>query len=156
MQKSKTGLQPEKIHLIKYQLVSGKLENRPDVFELSSEEVKVGTDFNMGFDLENRIVKSDIRVSYIATGTDEQPVSAEYHFSFYFKTENLDKLIEVKEDKEITVDIGLGNAIASITYSTTRGLLMARLQGTVFENYFLPVINPNDLLQPDSAAKNEE
>ncbi len=156
MAKKSSGLQPEKIHLIKYQLVSGKLENRSGVFKLESEGVKIGTDFNMAFDLENRIVKSDIKVRYSAAGDDGQPVSADYHFSFFFKTENLDSLIAVKDENEITVDTGLGNAIASITYSTTRGLLMARLQGTIFENYFLPVINPNDLLQTDTSSNNKE
>ena len=54
-----------------------------------------------------------------------------------------------KADKNdsIELDPGLGNALSSITYSTARGVLLTRLQGTALQNFVLPVINPNKLLQ---------
>jgi hypothetical protein len=44
----------------------------------------------------------------------------------------------------------LGNALASITYSTSRGILMTRFQGTALSDFILPVINPNNLLEKGS------
>jgi hypothetical protein len=41
---------------------------------------------------------------------------------------------------------GLGNALASITYSTTRGILMTGFQGTALCNFILPVKDPDELL----------
>ena len=56
------------------------------------------------------------------------------------------KMIYLKEE-EITIDANLGNALASISYATSRGILMTRFQGTALEDFILPVIDPNDLLE---------
>jgi len=40
----------------------------------------------------------------------------------------------------------LANAIASISYSTARGIIVSRFQGTALCDFILPVISPNDLL----------
>ncbi|MNY64312.1 hypothetical protein D3C86_2014030 [compost metagenome] len=50
-------------------------------------------------------------------------------------------------DETITIHPALGNALASITYSTSRGILMTRFQGTVLSDFILPVIDPNSLLE---------
>jgi hypothetical protein len=44
------------------------------------------------------------------------------------------------------LDPDLGNALSAITYSTARGILLTRLQGTAFQDFILPIINPNNLL----------
>ncbi|GAO27720.1 hypothetical protein JCM15548_14569 [Geofilum rubicundum JCM 15548] len=40
----------------------------------------------------------------------------------------------------------LGNALSSVTYSTSRGILLTKMQGTALQNFVLPIINPNKLL----------
>ena len=61
--------------------------------------------------------------------------------------DNIEEQKTKEKDEIITVHPALGNALASITYSTSRGILMTRFQGTVLSDFILPVINPNDLLE---------
>ncbi len=69
-----------------------------------------------------------------------------FELNFVYHIENLSELVEQK-DQQVTIDAGLSNALASITYSTTRGILMTRFQGTSLANFILPVIDPNRLAQ---------
>ncbi len=70
-----------------------------------------------------------------------------FHFVYVFHVENLQELAIPDENKGISLNGGLGNALASITYSTSRGILLTRLKGTGLENFILPVIDPNSLLK---------
>jgi hypothetical protein len=67
--------------------------------------------------------------------------------------ENMEELLEADEKNKISYDAALGNAIASIVYSTSRGILMSRFQGTVFADFILPVIDPNQLLDMKQLRK---
>ena len=69
-----------------------------------------------------------------------------FHLVFVYRVENLEEL--AKPDKNNLLDLypALGNALSSITYSTSRGILLSRLQGTALQNFVLPIINPNKLL----------
>lgn len=77
--------------------------------------------------------------------TDVKEATGSFHLVFIFKVENLDELIQ-QTKSTIKLDPDFGNALAAITYSTSRGILLTRLQGTAFQNFILPVINPNKLL----------
>jgi hypothetical protein len=54
--------------------------------------------------------------------------------------------IETKP-KHLEIHSGLANAIASISYSTARGIILSRFQGTALREFILPVIDPNSLLK---------
>ena len=60
--------------------------------------------------------------------------------------ENLEELASSKKNKRLHLNPALTNAISSVTYSTSRGILLTRLQGTALQNFVLPIINPNNLL----------
>ncbi len=66
---------------------------------------------------------------------------------FQFDIENRAELIEKSADGSVHVSKALGNAVASITYSTARGVLWARYQVTSFSGFLLPIIDPNLLLE---------
>jgi hypothetical protein len=65
---------------------------------------------------------------------------------FIYQTENLKDLAKPDDNNLIKLDPGLANALSSVTYSTSRGILLTRLQGTALQNFVLPIINPNKLL----------
>ena len=68
-----------------------------------------------------------------------------YHFVFLFHVEDLREHTLVGDDKSVDWNPFLANAIASITYSTSRGILISRFQGTVMKDFILPVVDPNSL-----------
>ena len=76
----------------------------------------------------------------------EEAIGA-FSFVFVFHVDNIEELTKLEEDNTVTISPALGNALAAITYSTSRGILMTRFQGTALNNFILPVINPNKLIE---------
>ena len=146
-----SGYSAEKILFRDYKILNGTI-NTPDDFKYDSiEGFKQSLDFSNGFNIEKKLARADLIVKLITVSNTEQNESdATYHFVFVFEITNLDEMITKKEDGTIQVDKLIGNALASIAYGTTRGILITRLSGTPFQNFILPVIDPNQLLDSKS------
>ena len=137
-----------KIHLVRIEILKCNIDTP---FEISVERIKgyeFKMDFDLGFNLEDKLIKADFKLSIVSKSdtTNFEEATGEFLFTFIFNVENLNELASVNKKKHITLDGKLGNAIASITYSTTRGILFTRLKGTSLEGFILPIIDPNELL----------
>ena len=145
-------LQPEKIEIVDFKIIKGQI-NSP--FDFENEKVAGHTfnvDFELGFNLEDKLVKADFSV-HVETKSNEDTIEeavGNFSFVYVFYVDNIEELTALEKDETITIHPALGNALASITYSTSRGILMTRFQGTVLSDFILPVINPNDLLEKGS------
>ncbi len=145
------GLIPDKINILDIKIIKGEIESpfEFDISKVSGHEFNV--DLQPSFNVEKKIVKADFKIS-IETVTDEEyapKASGYFHFVFMFHIENMEDLVEFEKDgsSEISIRAALGNALASITYSTVRGILITRFQGTSLASFILPVTDPNDLLK---------
>lgn len=147
MSKKEGILQPEKIHIVDFKLTKGLVMSPGDLDETTIAHFGFDVNLTTGFNLEERQIKADLEITVVAIGKDDEAleVGGEFHFSFYFFVENLDELV-TDSGKSKVVSRNLGNAIASITYSTSRGIVMTRFQGTALRGFILPVIDPNTLL----------
>ncbi|MET7000269.1 hypothetical protein [Chitinophaga defluvii] len=75
-------------------------------------------------------------------------VTADYTLEFIFEVSNLLEFIMLDDVKQtIKVDNQLGVTIASIAYSTARGVIFDKTQGTPLDGVILPVINPLNLIK---------
>lgn len=148
-------LQPEKIHILETQIIKCNLECP---FNFSADSVtsyNSNVGFDMGFNLEDSLIKADLILNVTTvsgsekneSGEEKEEAKGEFEFVFIFKVENLNEMVSNDDKNKIMVNGTLGNAIASITYSTARGILICRLEGTGLKNFFLPVIDPNELLK---------
>lgn len=142
-------LQPKKIEIVDFKIIKGQI-NSP--FNFNEENVaghNFNVDFELGFNLEDKLIKADFSVNVETKSDDENIEEAIGNFSFVYiyYVDNIDELTTLEMDETITIHPALGNALASITYSTSRGILMTRFQGTVLSDFILPVIDPNSLLE---------
>jgi hypothetical protein len=147
-------LKPELIHLLEFRLIKGKIDS-PFEFKMSNiENYNLNVEFEMGFNHAEKLVRSDfsVNVTTISKEKSAEEATANYQFAFIFNVENLDELV-VNDETGMKVNSNLGNAIASITYSTSRGILLSRFMGTVMQDFMLPVINPNELLNKKEQKK---
>lgn len=151
-------IQPEKIHLQEFRLVNGQINSPYDfqITNIKSFDFKV--DFKTGFNFSENLVKADfdVRVSTVSHEAVAVEAVGIYHFVFIFQVEDLGDHAKLMEDGGVDMNPYLANAIASITYSTSRGILLSRFQGTVMKDFLLPVIDPNTLFQksmPQPALK---
>jgi hypothetical protein len=145
-------LQPEKIEIVDFKITKGQI-NSP--FDFETEKVEGHTfnvDFELGFNLVDKLVKADfsVNVETKSNAEDTEEAIGTFSFVFVFYVDNIEELTTLEKDQTVTLHAALGNALASITYSTSRGILMTRFQGTALSDFILPVINPNNLLEKAS------
>ncbi len=140
-------LNPERIEILGFQILNASI-NRPEDFDSELiESFEYETNLELAFNLDEDLIKSTLNVDVQSQSQREQiEAHTFYQLVFIFRYPSLNELIHLGLDGELGADMSLGNAISSISYSTSRGILMARFQGTAFSDFILPVVNPNDLM----------
>lgn len=142
-------LQPEKIEIVDFKIIKGQI-NSPFDFDITNVNGHhFDVHFELGFNVPDKLIKADFSVNVETKSSKEDTEEAIGAFSFVyvFHVDNIEELTKLEADNTVTVSPALGNALASITYSTTRGILMTRFQGTALSGFILPVINPNKLIE---------
>lgn len=140
-------INPQLIQIREFKLINGQIDS-PFEFQIQNiESFDYNVNLNTGFNFDEKLIKAEISVN-VSTISKEKVVEARgsYKFVFVYHFENLSEHAKPGEDGKIDLNPYLGNAIASITYSTSRGILLSRFQGTVMRDFMLPVIDPNALL----------
>ncbi len=143
-----TLFSPERLDLIDYKIIKGQVDTPEDFDAGKIKQYHLENSLELGFNLDKKLVKADfsIEIRTGSNGGNKQEATSIFHLVYIFKVDNLDELAVTEKNRTIKLDPHLGNALSSITYSTSRGVLLTRLQGTAFNNFILPVINPNKLL----------
>lgn len=145
----KNVFDPERIALIDFKMIKGQVDT-PENFDISKViGHELDNSLQLSFNLDDRLAKADFTVSMKtdSKGENETEATGNFHLIFIFRIENLEELVTHEKNNRLNLNPVLANALSSITYSTSRGILLTRLQGTALQNFVLPVINPNKLLQ---------
>lgn len=142
--------QPEKLSMVDYKLIQGHIEAPEDFVNQPEQNYYVESNLDFGFNLGEKLIKADFTVDIKTEGggKNNEEATGNFHFAFFYKVDNLEELA-ILEGNTIDVNPALANALGSITYSTSRGILLTRLQGTVLQKFILPVIDPNTLFNKD-------
>ena len=151
----KQTLIPEKIHFNGFRIIRGEINSEIDFDDEAVKGHQVKTNFDLAFSLDGSMVKAEIDFKInTESEIDQEEASAFFSFVFFYQVENLSDLVKIIDKTEqLEVDNGLANALASMTYSTSRGVLLTRLQGTALGTFILPVIDPNELLNGKEKKK---
>lgn len=138
---------PERISIAEFLMLKDQVDI-PEVFNPqkvkdylidNSLELSVNTDFNL--------LRADlfVEVKTDSKGQNSSEASGSFHLAFLYYIEKLKELVNFSSDHTTEINPWLAQTISSITYSTARGILMARLRGTALQWFILPVIDPNKL-----------
>lgn len=143
---------PGKLSIVEFKFIKGQVDT-PEEFEI--ELIKghlLENSLQLSFNLKEKLVKSDfiIEIKTDSKGINVKEATGNFHLVFIFNVENLNELTALDKKNKIRLNPELGNALSSITYSTSRGILLTKLQGTAFHGFILPIINPNKLLDTNS------
>lgn len=111
-----------------------------------SGEIKLQVNFRFGADKNKRIVAVFANFTFECSQKPFLVVEAGCHFSI--KPESWDKMLNEAQNT-LVVPMGLVQHLAMLTVGTSRGILHAKTENTVFNKFFLPTINVADLLVSD-------
>lgn len=139
---------PDKLSIIEFKILKEQV-NVPEEFQVNRVEgFQLENSLVLGFNLGENMVKSEFTIGIKTDSKGGNAIESEgsYHFVFIYKVENLNDFAKLNDNDLIDLHPILGNALSSITYSTSRGILFTCLQGTALQNFILPIIDPNKLL----------
>ncbi|AWM14617.1 MAG: hypothetical protein CMP76_15300 [Flavobacterium sp.] len=144
-------LQPEKIEIVDFKIIKGQIHSPFDFEEEKVQGHNFNVNFELGFNIPDKLIKADFSVNVETKSEkenegDEEAIGS-FSFVYVYYIDNIEELTKLEEDNTVTISPALGNALAAITYSTSRGILMTRFQGTALSNFILPIINPNKLIE---------
>jgi hypothetical protein len=155
-------IEPDKIHIVSIKTLSGSI-NTETAAEIKTDSVKAHKfNFNLdtGFSVKEKMIglKLKIDINGVNAKNEEVGINASYTHEIIFKVENLDDFIVLNDNKEPEIHWLLGSTIVSIAYSTLRGLIYSRTQGTPLNAVILPVVDPRKIagLPIDKKEKNED
>lgn len=139
---------PQKATIIEFKMVKGQVDTPEDFDQSKVEGRYLENGLQFGFNLEDKLVKADftIEIRTESRGANSEESIGNFHLVFIYHIANLEELAKPDKDGLIELDPILGNTLASVTYSTARGVLLTKLQGTALHDFILPIINPNELL----------
>jgi hypothetical protein len=144
---SERKLVPDKIEILNFRIVKGNIESPWDYDTNVEFSYSSNVNIDMGFNIEQKLARTNIKISIETDDNKDNTEEAKafFEFLFFFQIENLEDLIDgpSEDDHSVATHNDLQNALVSITYSTARGVLMSRLQGTIFDNFILPIVDPN-------------
>lgn len=142
---------PEKIHLLNIKTISGNIDGATDADINAVAGHQFNFELRTGLNPDDNIIGLQLTVSIEARDRSDKPlnVKGSYTHEIVFKVENLIDFLDkvVIEDKpKYNIDGGLGSTLVSIAYSTIRGIIFTRTQGTSLGAVILPVVDPRKLM----------
>jgi hypothetical protein len=156
MKKEFPKIDPDKIRIESIKTIRGNIE-APLGVELTDDCVStISFDSQSGISLEEKIVHFVLTVNIQAhdAAENELPIKASYTHQFVFYVENLDEFVTTADG--VQLDFLLGAALAGIALSSVRGIILTRTQGTPFDGFILPVIDPKKLISAQRVKSQEE
>lgn len=147
---TKMTVQAENIHLQYIKVVSGAINANPDLDVTQIKAFDISFETESGTNLEANITRIIFKVELTGIDQNNKPldINAQYAIDFAFQIDDLTNYLVFKNEKtgETTLDGNLGTTLMAIVYSTTRGIVLTRTQGTILDGVILPILNPANLL----------
>ena len=145
----KSKYNPEKLSIVDFKCLKGQVDAPEDFILEKISSYNVENSLALAVNMTDKRIKVDFTITIISVsnGANKHEASGSFHLIFIYHLENLDEMAEPADGNIIRLDPVLTTNLASVSYSTSRGILLTRLQGTALQNFILPVINPVSLLQ---------
>lgn len=143
-----------KLRVLKVDILREELENKAGLSAANIKDFKFDINYHIGFNPDHKLVKTELQISISAETADPNiKATCTYLFAFIYLVENFTDLVHI-DNEQIIESRELGLSLTNITVSTSRGILIERLQGTVFRNFILPILMPGIFEDAENAPKN--
>lgn len=145
-------------------ITNASIENQDNLSGLEKGQHQF--DLTYGFDPALNVEQKRVRfifnceIKVLDNNRNSLGVSAKFAIAFIFVVDNLDELV-IKKEEMSDIDGDLMIALANITYSTSRGIIYTRCQGTIIKKIIFPIISNVKLREmfnqtPDDTASAQE
>lgn len=110
------------------------------------KEIQLGSQLELKFDQTNKQIGVYFGIDYIQTKKIFLKIVVSCHFKIL--DESWNQFIQ-KDEPKLIVPKGFMAHLATITVSTTRGILYAKTEGTQFSKFLVPLLNVTEMITED-------
>lgn len=110
------------------------------------KEIQLGTQLELKFDQTNKQFGVFFGIEFIQTKKTFLKMVVSCHFKIL--DESWNQFIQ-KDKPKLIVPKGFMAHLATITVSTTRGVLYAKTEGTQFSKFLVPLLNVTEMITED-------
>jgi hypothetical protein len=145
----KSLFRPEKLSMVEFKFLKGQIDTPENYVVPNKTDYSIENLLELSFNMKEKLIKVDFSIN-MQTANQQTTAQAtgSFRLVYIYHIDNLEELITPDTtNSELNVNADLANTVVSISYSTSRGVLLARLQGTALQQFILPIINPNTLLK---------
>ena len=144
-------IEPSKILILDIKTIQGQITSE----EKENMGVMGGHNFQFelttGLNPDENVIGLKLKIDIDAIDKEGKSIgiTGSYTHEIIFNVQNLNDFLDVKEvngKKEYLIDSIFGATLAGIIYSTVRGIIFTRTQGTSLGVVVLPVIDPQVLV----------
>ena len=132
---------PEKIHLLSIIVIKANLNFSEDLLDSDRkiENLQFGIAHESAYNAEEK--RTRIRIfTTLSSNEGDSSIEAEYGVELHFEVDNFEEFTR-KKGNEVEVDLNLAATLFGIAYSTVRGIVLERTQGTILGGIIIPVID---------------
>ncbi len=164
IKKEEPIIEASKIHILQVKTLRGNIDSPVEFDPESIKGYKFDFELGTALDKENEFIGLSLMTNIQALGKrdKELEVRGSYTHEIIFKVDNLEEFLKTDEGS-VRINAALGSTLVGIAYSTVRGIIYSRTQGTSLGVVMLPVISPLELMGIDTSpsgqsvrAKNEK
>lgn len=139
-------INPEKIHLENVDIIKAKIDSEFEAWNYEANEFEYGVSFVNGFNLQKKLVRCELGINVNKLSIERKTIAeSSFTISYVYRIEDFDDFVEEKEGG-IVFNFDMAATLAGISFSTGRGILLTRFQGTIFKDFILPVIDPKQIV----------
>lgn len=142
---------PNKISLVSVKLLKGSIQSDVDIILNKPKSKWHNFVFNLivNTNREIKLIRLIIEVNINHADEERRPTNpaASFTTEFIYHIDNMEEVVRFDEEtKGATLNGELAVTLTSISYSTLRGVVLMRTQGTVLDGVILPIIDPKKLV----------
>jgi hypothetical protein len=148
-------IEPDKISIQTLQTIKGSIDSPSNLSFATGGEHNFEFELEHGVQVVEKVVGIILSVVIRAIWPNQpatQQVVASFTHELVFKVENLDDFVEVVDGAKPIVDRLMMGTLIGIAYSTVRGIIYTRTQGTALKGAILPVIDPKKFITEEMPA----
>lgn len=141
-----------KLHILSIKTIKGNInaEQYDEAIAIDGHQFNINVE--EGFDYDKKIMGITIEVNIVAMNNaiGELPITGSYTHEIIFEIDNLHDFIDANTENDSThylMDATMTVTAISIAFSTIRGIIFNRTQGTSLSSVILPIIDPKEFVK---------
>jgi hypothetical protein len=147
---------PAKITIINIKTLKGNIDAPTGADSSAIENYEFNFGLGTGFNMSQSLVGLTLTIEIDTFDKHGVPLNIRgaYTHEVQFKVEDLADFVDLnEEDSSAVMDNVLGGTLLAIVYSTVRGIIFSRTQGTSLNAVIMPVIDPMKMLETSEQVR---